>query len=115
MYNMPEKREVKKHTEEGMGVAGFTLGIIGIAALVGLMLPLVFALLYMWIALFVCFITGIVLCRKQQKIKKTKKGKIGLILNIVGLILMGILLIGSIIYVIMNLPEIIGGQNFPIA
>jgi len=116
---MPEKREEKKNTEEEKGIIGFTLGVVGLVALVGLLLPLNIALIYIWIMLFVCFIVGLVFCRIQQKKKRTKKGRIGFMLNLIGLILATILLVASIIYVIANLPAIMeqiqASQSLPIA
>ena len=69
---MAEKREsiVKGHS---FGASGFTLGIISIilAGLYGIPLS----------------ITGFVFCLIQQLKKPTKLGKVGIILNIIGLVL----------------------------
>ena len=83
---MVDKKEGKekdagesKHIGEGLGISGFTLGILSIvfAGLYGVILSIV----------------GLIFCMIQQKKHKTKLGKIGLIINIIGLIV-------SIVYLV---------------
>jgi len=74
-----EKIDVKS---EGLGVSGFTLGIIGI----------IFAGVYGTIISLI----GFIFCMIQQKRYKTKIGKVGLILNIVAIILSIIAILFSI-------------------
>ena len=59
-----------KEKTEGLGISGFTLGILGI-------------IFSGWIGLIIS-IVGFMLCFIQQKRHKDKLGKIGLILNIIG-------------------------------
>ncbi len=67
---MAEKFERSK---EGLGISGFTLGVIGI----------VFS---GWIGLMIS-IVGLIFSLVQQKRHKTSMGKIGVILNIIGIVL----------------------------
>ena len=62
-----------KEKTEGLGISGFTLGVLGI----------IFA---GWVGLIIS-ITGFMFCFVQQKRHKDKLGKIGLILNIIGIVL----------------------------
>lgn len=71
-----EKEEMKGGNPEAMGISGFTLGIM---SLVMLLLSPLFGVL--------TSIVGGVLSYLQQKKHRTKTGKAGLILNIIGLIL----------------------------
>ncbi|MFH1311142.1 MAG: hypothetical protein ABIH65_01920 [Nanoarchaeota archaeon] len=59
-----------------LGIAGFTLGIVSLAILV-------FNPLFGTLA----SIVGLILCIIQQKRNKTKFGKIGIIINIIGFVL----------------------------
>jgi len=70
---MAEKEKV-----DGLGISGFTLGVLGIifSGLIGLILSVV----------------GLIFCLVQQKHHKTKLGKIGVILNVIGIVL-GILVV----------------------
>ena len=58
---------------EGLGISGFTLGIMGI----------IFA---GWIGLIIA-IVGFIFCAIQQKQNKTGLAKAGIILNIVGFVI----------------------------
>ncbi len=62
-----------KKNNEGLGISGFTLGVLSI----------IFA---GYIGLFISII-GFIFCLVQQKKNKTTLGKAGLILNAVGFIL----------------------------
>lgn len=59
--------------DDGLGISGFTLGIIGIvfAGIIG----------------FIISVIGFSFCVIQQKKYKTKYGKRGIILNVIGIIL----------------------------
>ena len=100
---MVEKKKSKKNGE-ALGISGFTLGIAGY-----------FSLLFMGvlsiIGVLAFFITGLVFCIIQQKRKPTKLGKIGLIINIVGIIATIILGIVVAIYLYPLLQEQL--QNLP--
>jgi len=65
---MAEKEKI-----EGLGISGFTLGIIGI----------IFA---GWIGMVICII-GLIFSFVQQKRHKMKIAKVGVILNIIGIVL----------------------------
>ena len=69
---MAEKEKIDDKSE-GLGISGFTLGVLGI----------VFS---GWVGLILSVI-GFVFCFVQQKKYKTKLGKIGIILSIVGFVL----------------------------
>jgi hypothetical protein len=58
---------------EGLGISGFTLGVIGV-------------IFSGWIGIIIS-IVGLVFCLLQQKRHKTKLGKAGVIINIIGLVL----------------------------
>ena len=62
----------KKTESEGLGISGFTLGVLSI----------IFA---GWLGLLIAVFGGI-FCYTQQKRNKFKLAKIGLILNIIGFI-----------------------------
>lgn len=96
---MVEKKKSEKHGE-ALGISGFTLAMAGI-----------FSLLFMTILSLAFFITGLVFCIIQQKRKPTKLGKMGLIINIVGIILAIISIIVVAIYLYPLLQEQL--QNFP--
>jgi len=100
---MVDKKK-SKGTSEGLGIAGFTLGIVG---LVTLLFSILLAL--------VLFIVGVILCSIQQKKNPTKLGKSGLIINIIGIILAVIFLIILIKYLgpIINEIQKQALQNFP--
>lgn len=73
------KKEEKKSKEKikgELGLAGFSIGIESI----------VFALFIPIIGI-VLSINGFIFCAIQQKRNSTKKGKIGIILNIIGFVL----------------------------
>jgi asparagine N-glycosylation enzyme membrane subunit Stt3 len=75
MFKKKEKK-VKEESEskskgEALGVAGFTLGILSIIFLGGYV-GLIFSLV------------GFIFCFIQQKKRKTKLGKIGIIINLIG-------------------------------
>lgn len=73
-----KKEEVKKEKKfgESFGVSGFTLGVLSI--IFAFIVPL-FGIIFALVGGILCFI--------QQKKNPTKKGKTGLILNIIGLVL----------------------------
>jgi hypothetical protein len=99
---MVEKKE-DKHTEEGIGIAGFVLGILSIIFFVGG-------------AGIVIGIVGFFLCLYQQKRHPTRLGKIGLILNVIGFVIGLIFLIAYMVYLLPKMQEIIQqAQNFPVA
>ena len=85
---MPKrKKEERKKNPEALGVAGFTLGIISIIAVIffpflGIVLSLV----------------GFFLCLKQQSKIKTRAAKIGIILNIIGLVVNIAMIIVNIVW-----------------
>ncbi|MEK0338133.1 MAG: hypothetical protein QQN41_11930 [Nitrosopumilus sp.] len=92
-----KKKGVEKalpKTKEGLGISGFTLGILSIvlAGSIGILVSIV----------------GFIFCMNQQKKNPTKLAKIGIILNIIGFVLSIILLI----YLLPLIQEQI--QNFPI-
>ena len=62
----------KESLGDGLGISGFTLGILSI-------------ILAGWLGLIIAVIGGI-FCFTQQKKKKMRIAKIGLILNIIGFI-----------------------------
>jgi hypothetical protein len=62
-----------KEKIEGLGISGFTLGVLGI-------------IFSGWVGLIIS-IVGFMFCFVHQKRQKNKLGKIGLILNIIGIIL----------------------------
>ncbi len=117
---MSEKRGDRENSHgESYGVAGFTLGIAGFVSLITLVLPVYVSFGLIWIFTFAYFITGLVFCRIQQKRNKTAKGKKGLWINIIGLVLTVIVLIVVIAYMIYNLPALLQSleqtQTFPTA
>jgi len=65
-----------KNNSTAFGISGFTLAIVGIVTI--LLNPMISA---------VALLVGLVFCIIQQKRNKTRIGKAGLILNIVGLVL----------------------------
>ena len=79
-----------KENSEGLGISGFTLGILSIvfAGLLGLVISIV----------------GFIFCFFQQKNHPNKLAKAGIILNIIGFILSIILIIISffILYPMVN-------------
>jgi hypothetical protein len=96
---MVEKKvEKKKYTEEGIGISGFTLGIL--------------SLLFAGGAGVVISIVGFFLCLYQQKKNPTSLGKIGIILNIIGFIFGIIFIIISINYLMPLVQEM---ASFPTA
>jgi len=101
---MVEKREEKsKHTEEGIGIAGFVLGILSIIFFIGG-------------AGIVIGIVGFSLCLSQQRKHPTRLGKIGLILNVIGFALGIIFLIAYTAYLFPKMQEIMQqSQAFPVA
>ena len=58
---------------EGLGISGFTLGVLAIC----------FA---GWVGMIIA-IVGLIFCLVQQKRHKTKMGRTGAILNIIGIVL----------------------------
>jgi hypothetical protein len=64
---------VEKEKTDGLGISGFTLGVLGL-------------ILSGWVGLIISIVGGI-FCFVQQKRHKTGLGKIGLIINIIGIVL----------------------------
>jgi hypothetical protein len=62
-----------KEKVEGLGISGFTLGVLGI-------------ILSGWVGLIISTV-GFMFCFVQQKRHKDKMGRIGLILNLIGFVL----------------------------
>jgi len=63
----------EKEKTEGLGISGFTIGVMGI-------------ILSGWVGLIMS-IVGLVFCLVQQKGHKTRFGKAGVIINIIGIVL----------------------------
>jgi uncharacterized membrane protein len=63
----------EKEKSEGLGISGFTLGILGVIS-------------FGWGGLIIS-IVGFMLCFVQQKRYRNKFGKMGLTLNIIGILL----------------------------
>lgn len=85
----------EKERSEGLGISGFTLGVLGI----------VFAF-FSPIASLVLAIIGIIFCWKQNKKSKTKLSKTGLILNIIGLILSILLILLTVFWFAKIVPSL---------
>jgi len=79
----------EKKSGDAFGISGFTLGIVGFVSL--LFSPL--------LSIAFC-IVGTIFCVIQQKNKKTKLGKTGLVINILGII-------ASIVYFIILVKYIV--------
>ena len=92
---MVEKKEEKKHLGEGIGIAGFTLGVLSI-------------IFSGWIGIIIGII-GFIFCYSQQKNNPTKLGRIGIILNVIGFVASIIFLI---VYVKYLGPAL--AQQFPV-
>lgn len=84
---MTEKKEDKK-SDEGLGISGFTLGVLSI-------------ILAGWLGIGTS-IVGFIFCKIQQKNNPIKLGRIGIALNLVGFIISIILIILYTVY----LPKI---------
>lgn len=76
---------------DGLGISGFTLSMAGIFSLI-LMGPFSLPL----------FIVGVIFCAIQQKRHSTKLGKVGLIINILGIAASLIWLYFFVQYIIQN-------------
>lgn len=78
-YSYGEKGVEEKKTKEGLGISGFTLGILSIvlAGSIGILVSIV----------------GFTFCMIQQKKSPMKLARIGIILNIIGFVISIILLI----------------------
>ncbi|MFZ1970947.1 MAG: hypothetical protein WAU65_02080 [Candidatus Nanoarchaeia archaeon] len=72
---MAKEKEEKK-SSGGLGVAGFTLGIVSLAMF-----------LFYPVVGFATSVIGFFLCLSQQRKEKTKKARIGMILNAIGFVL----------------------------
>jgi hypothetical protein len=84
----------------GFGISGFVLGIISLTAGIG------FYLFGPFLTGAIIAIVGLVFCIKQQKRHKTKKGKIGIIINLIGIIVNAVLFIYTLVfYVIPYISE----------
>lgn len=94
---MVDKKEEKKNLGRGFGVVGFVLGIESI----------IFAILIPALGIFLS-IHGIIFSSIQQKKQPIKKGKLGIILNIIGFVLSISVWIASIV-IFLKLQN----QNFP--
>ncbi len=64
---------VEEKKTEGLGISGFTLGVLGL-------------ILSGWVGLIIS-IVGAIFCFIQQKRHKTSLGKVGFIVNVIGIIL----------------------------
>ena len=73
--SMKKAEKISKKDSISLGISGFTLAIVGIVTI--LLNPLISA---------ATLLVGLVFCIIQQR-KKTRMGKSGLILNILGLLL----------------------------
>ena len=71
-----ETKKEEKIVGEKLGVAGFTLGITGIALV-----------LFSPFAGILCAIVALVFCIIQRKRNKTAQAKVGLILGIIGIVI----------------------------
>lgn len=90
----------KKSGDDGLGISGLTLGILSIV-LAG------------WIGMILGII-GFFLCLSQQRKNPTKMGKIGIILNIIGVIASIIFLFFYYRYIIPFIQQNLGGvSDFP--
>jgi uncharacterized BrkB/YihY/UPF0761 family membrane protein len=91
---MASKKEVKE-IGEGLGISGFTLGILSIvlAGFLG----------------FVLSIIGFIFSRVQQKRNPTKLARVGVILNVIGFVISAIL---TTIFVISIYQAVVQG-SFP--
>jgi hypothetical protein len=88
----------KKSIGEGLGIAGFTLGILSIILAGGLGIGIA--------------IVGFILCMVQQKKNPTKMGKAGLILNVIGVVV-GIVFL--VVYLKYLVPLMQQSGSFPAA
>ena len=85
---MVDKKKDKK-TSEGLGISGFTLGVLSI-------------ILAGWLGIITSLV-GFIFCGIQQKNNPTKLGKIGIILNIIGFVIS----IAFILLYTLYLPQVI--------
>ena len=74
----------KKSVGEGMGISGFTLGVISIIVMG-------------WLGI-ITSIVGFIFCMIQQKKNPTRLGKAGIIINIISFILSVVFLIVYVYY-----------------
>ena len=79
MVKKEKRKEVLATESGGLGVSGFTMGVMSI-------------ILAGWLGVFTGII-GFIFCRIQQKQNPMKLSRIGLILNIIGFILSVILIV----------------------
>lgn len=100
-----KKSEKSGKKDGGLGIAGFTLGVVSLALII-LIGPFNLPLL----------ITGLILCWIQQKKNPTKLGKAGLIINIIGIVISIFLTYYIIKYVVPQIIEIMkaNGGQFPV-
>lgn len=96
------EKEKRQRNPEAFGIAGFTLGIMSFAMI--LVSPPLAGML--------TALVGGILCYLQQKKHKTRTAKIGLILNIIGLVLNAIWWFVLLKYIYPLLQEKLSGQ-FP--
>ncbi|MDD5012634.1 MAG: hypothetical protein PHQ66_03270 [Candidatus Nanoarchaeia archaeon] len=102
--------EEKIKDREELGIAGFTLGIIGLTVSISMIL------LGGFLTATIISIVGLIFCLKQQKRHPTKKGKKGIILNIIGLIVNLIIFIYTlIVYIIPYVNSLVQNGTFPAA
>ncbi len=71
------EKEKRQRNPEALGIAGFTLGIVSLVMI--LVSPPIIGML--------TALVGGILCYAQQKKHKTRTAKIGLIINVIGLVL----------------------------
>ena len=96
---MVKKKDKKtyKDSEEGIGIAGFTLGVLSI--------------IFMGSIGILTGIVGIVFCYMQQRKTPTKLAKIGMILSTIGLIAGIAFVVGWAYYISPAISEM---ANFPV-
>jgi vacuolar-type H+-ATPase subunit I/STV1 len=89
-----KKKKSYKDSQEGLGISGFTLGVLSIilAGSIGLITSIV----------------GFIFCYSQQRKSPMKLGKVGIILNIIGFVV-------SIVFIVVLMIPSIADQinNFP--
>jgi len=103
-----KKVEKKSYDKKSLGISGFILGIISLS-----IIPLFLLMIFLgpWTIGIITGIVGFVFCLIQQKKKKTRLGKIGIILNLIGVLISTASLMVIIKYILPIIQEQM--QNFP--
>ncbi len=83
----------KGNKSEGLGISGFTLGVLSIPLIGGIGL--------------IISIIGFIFCLKQQKQHPIKLGKYGIVLNVIGFCLSAAALIVYFAYLVPNLGSLV--------